>query len=95
MLEHMAKRSDIGIIILDIVLGYGAHPDPAAEIIPVISGISADIPIICHVLGTSKDPQNADTVAEKLRDAGAKVFSSHLAAADYAIRTLVKHRRKG
>ncbi|MCD8481086.1 MAG: hypothetical protein LRZ88_13380 [Candidatus Cloacimonetes bacterium] len=93
ILEQISQREDIALIILDIVLGYGSHPDPASELIPVLARVNQEIPIICHVLGTTADPQNADLQAEKLREAGVKVFRSHYAAARYAIHSLHSHRR--
>lgn len=93
LLEHMSLREDVSIIILDIVLGYGAHPDPAEELIPVLSRVNPQIPVVCHVLGTIEDPQNAELQADKLRNAGAIVFTSHHAAADYAMRAVQKQRR--
>ena len=93
MLEHMGNRDDVAVIILDVVLGYGAHPDPAEEILAVLSRVNSEIPIVCHVLGTRQDPQDAYMQAEKLRAAGLVVFTSHHAAADFAIRTLQSHRR--
>lgn len=93
ILEQISQREDIALIMLDIVLGYGSHPDPASELIPVLARVNQEIPIICHVLGTTADPQNADLQAEKLREAGVKVFRSHYAAARYAIHSLHSHRR--
>lgn len=87
-LEQTGTRADIGIILLDVVLGYGSHPDPAAELLPVLSRINKEIIVVCHVLGTAEDPQNAETQATKLRDAGAYVFTSHRVAADFAMRIL-------
>jgi FdrA protein len=76
------------------VLGYGSHPDPAAELLPVLSRITKEIIVVCHVLGTAEDPQNAETQTTKLRDAGAYVFTSHHAAADFAMRILQNQRRR-
>ena len=35
-LEHLAAARE-PVLLLDVVLGYGAHPDPAAELAPVIA----------------------------------------------------------
>ena len=65
----------VGFILLDVVLGEGAHPDPAAELAPAIAEIKAerDIEIMAVVLGTDEDPQGVDEQIEKLRQAGADI----------------------
>ena len=83
-----ASDPEVAVILLDVVLGYGAHPDPASELAPVIAGIDRDILIVCNVLGTAGDPQDRASQMSSLREAGAVVFSSHHAAADYAIQAI-------
>ncbi len=66
---------------MDVVLGYGAHPDPAVELAPVVrSAVAADLGIVVSLCGTQRDPQGRDSQAEVLRDAGASVFLSNAAA---------------
>ena len=36
-LEKEAGDPEVAIILLDVVLGYGAHPDPASELAPAIA----------------------------------------------------------
>ncbi|MFN2103437.1 MAG: hypothetical protein ACK2UJ_01095, partial [Candidatus Promineifilaceae bacterium] len=66
---------EVGLILLDIVLGEGAHPDPASELAPAIAEISnnTDITVMAIVLGTDEDPQGVDGQIEKLEQAGAVV----------------------
>ena len=46
------------MLLLDVVLGYGAHPDPAGELAPAIAGgRSAVIVALC---GAAGDPQDLD-----------------------------------
>ncbi|HVG11186.1 MAG TPA: acyl-CoA synthetase FdrA [Thermoanaerobaculia bacterium] len=61
-----------GIILLDVVLGEGAHADPAGELAPVISEIKAEVLVI--VIGTDEDPQGLAVQIETLEKAGARVF---------------------
>ena len=35
-LRREAADPEVGVVLLDVVLGYGAHPDPAAELAPAI-----------------------------------------------------------
>lgn len=74
-LRQEAADPAVGFILLDVVLGEGAHPDPAAELAPAIAEIKAekDIEIMAVVLGTDEDPQDVDEQIEKLRQAGAEI----------------------
>ena len=36
-LEKEAADPEVAVILLDVVLGYGAHPDPASELAPAIA----------------------------------------------------------
>lgn len=89
-----AADPSTAVILLDVVLGYGAHPDPAAELIPVLQKIPPEIIVICHVLGTKNDPQNAEKQIEALSEAGALVFTSHAMAIDYTISIAQKLREQ-
>ena len=39
-LEKEAADPEVAVILLDVVLGYGAHPDPASELAPAIAAAS-------------------------------------------------------
>ncbi len=78
--ERILKEAgdpEVAVILLDVVLGYGSHPDPASEMVPVIQKAKdlADkagrhLVIIGFVCGTSSDPQNLSKQETTLRDAG-------------------------
>jgi succinyl-CoA synthetase alpha subunit len=71
-----------GVVLLDVVLGYGAHPDPAAELAPAIArAVEAGLAVVVSLCGTGGDPQGRDRQAQALVDAGASV---HLSNADAA-----------
>jgi len=77
-----ASDDDIAAVLLDVVLGYGSHPDPAGE----IAGTCADIvasgaAVIAYVLGARADRQGFDRQRRTLRDAGAIVTASAAEAA--------------
>jgi FdrA protein len=72
------------VIVLDVVLGYGAHPDPAGELAPAIAEarrLAADagrrLEIIAIVVGTDEDPQDMDNQRRRLQEAGAWVTASN------------------
>ncbi len=75
-----------GVILLDVVLGHGAHPDPAGELAPAIARSTADV--VVSLCGSSGDPQGRDRQAEALARAGAAVFLSNAEAARYAVSRL-------
>jgi FdrA protein len=68
-----------GVVLLDVVLGYGAHPDPAPDLAEVIEG--ARPPVLVSLIGTRADPQDLHRQAELLAGAGAEVFASNAEAA--------------
>jgi FdrA protein len=69
--EHGADP-DVAVIILDVVLGYGAHPDPAAILAPECESVMAEggPQIIAYVLGTDQDPQRYSAQRDRLVEAG-------------------------
>ncbi len=75
-LRQEASDPEVGMIVLDVVLGYGAHADPASELAPVIREISAQhsIDVMVLVIGTEDDPQDLEAQVERLQQAGAIVF---------------------
>jgi FdrA protein len=84
-LEAAGADPTVGVILLDVVLGHGAHPDPASELAPVIaSAVGRGAAVVASLCGTTSDPQGRDTQAAALRSAGAAVFLSNAAAAAHA-----------
>ncbi|MDX1688315.1 MAG: acyl-CoA synthetase FdrA, partial [Candidatus Promineifilaceae bacterium] len=72
-LRQEAADPEVGLILLDVVLGEGAHPDPAAELAPAIEAVTDEtgVPIALVLVGTEDDPQDVDAQAERLAAAGA------------------------
>jgi len=80
-----AFGGDIAAVLLDVVLGYGSHPDPAGEIAGVCSELVASgAAVIAYVLGARADRQGLDRQCRILRDAGAIVTASAASAARVA-----------
>ena len=92
--QRIAREADdpeTAVILLDVVLGYGSHPDPSAELADVIADASDKVIVICSVTGTDQDPQNRSVVLKELTDAGAVVTRSNAAAckeAGYVVKWL-------
>ncbi len=79
------------VILLDCVLGYGGHPDPAGHLAGVLANRPKDTPsVVASVTGTDDDPQNYSTQVAKLTDVGIHVEPSNAAAVRFALRTLGK-----
>jgi FdrA protein len=82
---------NVAVILLDCVLGYGGHLDPAGHLAERLKGRATDGPtIIASVTGTDADPQNRSAQAAKLEAVGVFVAPSNAAAASIA--TDVVHR---
>ena len=88
-LQHLAAHvadPNTGLLLLDVVLGHGSHPDPAADLAPIIA--SAAMPVVVSCIGTAADPQGLDRQARALAQAGAAVFASNAEATRYALSLL-------
>ena len=79
------------VLLFDIVLGYGAHPDPAGELIPALvaarkaaAGVGRRVATVASVTGTEADPQRRSAQVAALRAAGAVVMDSNAQAARFA-----------
>ena len=74
-LRAEAADPRVSTILLDVVLGDGAHADPAGELAPVIESITNDrLAIFALVVGTDQDPQNLAEQTATLERARAQVF---------------------
>jgi FdrA protein len=71
------------VVLLDVVLGFGAHPDPAGLLVPLVDG--ARPAVLISLIGTALDPQGLDQQAATLAGAGAEVFASNAQAARRAL----------
>ncbi|WP_457252634.1 FdrA family protein [Pedococcus sp. P5_B7] len=84
-----------GVLLLDLVLGHGAHPDPAPELADAIRGARAvamaagrELPVVVSLTGTRGDPQGLDRSGAQLSAAGAAVHLSNAEATRQALALL-------
>jgi FdrA protein len=82
-----ASDPEVAVILLDVVLGYGSHPDPAAEMAPVIQKArdlatkgGRHLVTIGFVCGTAADPQNLSRQETALREVGVILAESNAQA---------------
>jgi FdrA protein len=84
-LERLAAEAadpSTGVVLLDVVLGHGAHPDPATALVPAVeTASSGGVQIVVAVIGSAGDPQGTVAQSERLASAGAAVYASNAAAA--------------
>jgi FdrA protein len=101
-LRHEAADAGVSLIMLDLVLGEGAHPNPAAELAPVIAEVRQAaqaagrvLDVAAIVVGTDEDPQDLHAQVEKLAAAGTAVFTDTTAAVAFVVQRLWRHEPAG
>lgn len=82
-----AADETVAIILLDFVLGYGSHEDPAGQILEslVTAREKAEkegrkVLIVGHICGTKGDPQGLKRQGQILREAGVELTGSNAEA---------------
>ncbi|MFC1742570.1 acyl-CoA synthetase FdrA [Candidatus Riflebacteria bacterium] len=83
-IKEEAAAPETGVILLDVVLGYGSNMDPASELVPVINELSDKVVVVCAITGTDNDPQGRAFVEKALCGAGAEVFPTNASACRFA-----------
>ena len=93
IIEEM-QADGVGIILLDLVLGYGAHPNMAAELREAIEAgreKNAAAPVVAaSICGTEDDPQDYRHQQKLLEAAGVHVFPSNVAMVKFADKCLTE-----
>jgi FdrA protein len=82
------SRPETAVVLLDVVLGYGGHDDPAGQLAPAcaeLMAIEGGPQVVAYVLGTDSDPQGIVSQRRQLEDAGCIVASTNARAALMAI----------
>src|SRR3954454_11923063 len=89
-ISNLAARREPAVLLLDVVLGYGADPDPAYSLVPTLTAArrAGTLPVVVALIGTEGDPQGWSRQADALQAAGAAVFASNSAATRHALRML-------
>lgn len=94
-LAAAAEDPETSVLIMDVVLGYGANADPAGELAPAISDArdrahraGRQCEVVVSLCGTNGDPQSLQRQADRLVAGGAQVFCSNAAAARHAVHLL-------
>ncbi|RBY88843.1 FdrA family protein [Blastococcus sp. TF02A-26] len=82
-IDRLAASGEPAVLLLDVVLGYGADPDPAAALAPALARTTS--PVVVALVGTEADPQGWSRQADALAAAGAHVFASNAQATRFAL----------
>lgn len=93
-MRQEAADPEVGLLLLDVVLGEGSHPDPASELAPVIKDIKAkrsQVEVVAMVIGTDDDPQNLQSQVEQLEESGVTVFRTATEAVNHVSLRFSKH----
>ncbi len=86
-LREEVADPEVGVLLLDVVLGFASHADPAGALAPAIQEALADRPqmaVVAYVLGTEADPQVRSRQEAALAEAGARLAPTNAAAARLA-----------
>lgn len=86
-----AEDPETAVILMDVVIGYGSHADPAGALGETIRAAKSKVraagrflSVVTHVCGTAQDPQGLEAQEQKLRQAGALVLPTNAQAAQLA-----------
>lgn len=92
-IKKVGADENTGVILLDVVLGYGSNPDMAGALAPAIKEAlenakkaGRQLYVVATVCGTRQDPQNYDAAVNTLKQAGALVEDSNAKAVRLALR---------
>lgn len=88
-----ANDPEVGVILMDFVLGYGVHPDPVGATIPMLKEArnialvkGRHLAVVASICGTDEDPQNKAEQSRCLRENGVFLLPSNAQAALTAAR---------
>ena len=91
-MKEAAKDESTGVILFDIVLGYGSHEDMAGSLLPAIRELkekakeeNRDLYFVTTICGTRKDYQNYDKQKKIMEDAGVIVCESNKQAVETSL----------
>jgi len=91
VIRRLSATSGIGVLILDLVLGMGAHDDPAQPVVEALREVIAAyadtgrrLAVVATVVGTASDPQDLTGQIRQLTEAGVAVLPTNAEAARFA-----------
>jgi len=86
MLRAALADPGVAVVLVDLVIGIGAHDDPAGHLAQVLrNSPSGGAPVIASVTGTRLDPQNRAAQTARLAEAKVIVAPSNAHACEVAL----------
>ncbi|MFK9875960.1 acyl-CoA synthetase FdrA, partial [Klebsiella pneumoniae] len=91
LIAELGEQTQVGVLLLDVVIGYGATADPAGSLVEAcrlawaLRSESHPLHVIATVTGTENDPQCRSRQIAELEDAGVVVVDSLPEAALLAV----------
>ncbi|WP_326716487.1 acyl-CoA synthetase FdrA [Vagococcus jeotgali] len=96
-IKDVMNQPDTGVVVFDVVLGYGAHPDMANALKPAIVDVQEKLAkegrivnFVAVLVGTDEDPQGMAEQRQILEDIGVTVCENNVQAIQTALK-LVDH----
>lgn len=94
-MKDALEDPDTGVILFDVMLGYGSHEDMAGALIPSILELKKKaqdqkrrLYFVATVCGTRRDCQGYDESVRKLKEAGVMVCGTNKEAVQAAVRLI-------
>ncbi|MEN3929923.1 acyl-CoA synthetase FdrA [Microvirga sp. W0021] len=91
MIVEAGKDSAVAVVLMDVVIGYGAHEDPAGQAAEMVEAArkartcGGDVTYVAYVCGAKNDPQNLEAQKAKLIEAGVIVADSNREAVEFSL----------
>jgi len=89
-MKQEGSDENVAVVLMDMVLGYGSHEDPAGEMIESIKQAKeamesngGHLTVVASVCGTEGDPQDLEASEEKLKEAGVILLPSNAQAVKF------------
>jgi FdrA protein len=89
--REIGESSDVSVLLLDLVLGRAAHPDPATSLAAAVrearsaaASAGRELTVVASVVGTDGDPQGFHQQIATLEAAGVEVLPSNAQASRFA-----------
>ncbi len=85
--ENTLKDEETAVIVLDMVLGYGANLEPHKTFVETLKKHQGSyVSVIANICGTEEDPQEYETVVSELEEAGIMIMPSNQTATKLALK---------
>jgi succinyl-CoA synthetase alpha subunit len=101
-ISREARDWEVAVLLLDVMLGHGAHPNPAKELSKaireakrIVGQSGGHLSVVASIVGTERDPQNTKLQRKSLEEAGVLITLSNAQAARLAALISTKGKRSG